>query len=349
MKETNESKAINESNTANGSSLPCDTVRDLFPSYIDGLTSDTTNALLEAHLEGCGDCREVLGAMRTPEAEPSASAGSDGKVIDFLKKNRMRNLKIMLGSVAGAIVLAVGILVLRLFVIGEEVGGDWIVGRVTVSGSDILMEGCPTDSARCISKVTFEEKDGVITARTRAVLAGLQHDGTFRVHYTAKGDFSQICLNDRILWDDGETISALASAVYQTRHPYMGSISDNMRTANALYMTATIGGFTSELQTASQPYGWRILLREDIPASEQSVKELRMKHSAYALLGVIGNLDEVTYVYTVNGQPLTLTVTSQEASDVLGQDIKDCGKSPRLLHSLLQKTGMEIEIMNGES
>ena len=171
----------------------------------------------------------------------------------------------------------------------------------------------------------------------------MQRDGAFRAHYTAKGDFSQIKLGDRILWDDGKAISALASAVYETRHPYMGSISDNMRTANALMMTAAIGGFSSELQTASHPYGWRILFREDIPAHEQAARELRMKHSAYALLGVIGNLDEVTYVYTVDGQPFTFTVTSREASEFFGRNIKDCGSSPRVLDELLQKAGLDYQ------
>ena len=33
--------------------IPCDTVRDLLPSYIDKLTSETTNRLIEEHISDC--------------------------------------------------------------------------------------------------------------------------------------------------------------------------------------------------------------------------------------------------------------------------------------------------------
>ena len=60
--------------------LPCEVVRDLLPSYVDGLTSETTGALVEAHVAGCGACRAALQAMRTPEAEiPRSSFAAVGK------------------------------------------------------------------------------------------------------------------------------------------------------------------------------------------------------------------------------------------------------------------------------
>ena len=47
--------------------LPCEVVRDLLPSYVDGLTSETTTALVEAHLDTCPDCRAALAVMREPD------------------------------------------------------------------------------------------------------------------------------------------------------------------------------------------------------------------------------------------------------------------------------------------
>ena len=44
--------------------IPCDTVRDLFPSYIDQLTSDTTNHLIEEHIADCAACSDILHTMR---------------------------------------------------------------------------------------------------------------------------------------------------------------------------------------------------------------------------------------------------------------------------------------------
>ena len=48
--------------------LPCELVRDLFPSYIDDLTSDVTNILLEEHVKECEKCREILGMMQETTA-----------------------------------------------------------------------------------------------------------------------------------------------------------------------------------------------------------------------------------------------------------------------------------------
>ena len=114
----------------NNNKIPCDTVRDLFPSYIDKLTSETTNKLIEEHISDCAECTDILNSMRTPETEPSASEETQAKEIDFLKKNKKRNLKIIIGSIAGAFALAFVILLLKAFVIGEANYSGMIATRV---------------------------------------------------------------------------------------------------------------------------------------------------------------------------------------------------------------------------
>ena len=44
--------------------MKCEVIRDLFPSYIDGLTSEESNELIEEHLEECRECREYLDDMK---------------------------------------------------------------------------------------------------------------------------------------------------------------------------------------------------------------------------------------------------------------------------------------------
>lgn len=43
--------------------LPCHIIRDLLPSYVEGLTSAETARAVEDHLDGCPDCRAVRNAM----------------------------------------------------------------------------------------------------------------------------------------------------------------------------------------------------------------------------------------------------------------------------------------------
>ena len=45
--------------------LPCEVVQDLLPSYIDGLTSEKTNELVEEHVEGCDQCSSILRGMKS--------------------------------------------------------------------------------------------------------------------------------------------------------------------------------------------------------------------------------------------------------------------------------------------
>lgn len=44
--------------------MKCEIIRDLFPSYIDGLTSEESNEAVEEHLEKCKECRDYLEAMK---------------------------------------------------------------------------------------------------------------------------------------------------------------------------------------------------------------------------------------------------------------------------------------------
>ena len=47
-----------------GRRMKCEIIRDLLPSYIDGLTSRESNEAIEEHLTGCIECREMLLEMR---------------------------------------------------------------------------------------------------------------------------------------------------------------------------------------------------------------------------------------------------------------------------------------------
>ena len=47
--------------------LPCAVVRDLLPLYHDGVVSSDTSDLIEAHLEGCENCRNELNSIHCDE------------------------------------------------------------------------------------------------------------------------------------------------------------------------------------------------------------------------------------------------------------------------------------------
>ena len=100
-------------------SITCAVVRDLLPSYVEGLTSQDTNALVGEHLSGCASCRDVLATMRAEMGDTHELDGDEQHEIDFLRHNRRRNRRIVLGSALAAIITIGLVLALRAFLVGS--------------------------------------------------------------------------------------------------------------------------------------------------------------------------------------------------------------------------------------
>ena len=320
--------------------LPCEVVRDLLPSYVDGLTSGTTNQLVAGHLEGCAPCRAALDAMRAPGTEP---AEGNEREIDYLKKNRRHNRAVVLWGFAGVLLIAVAVGLLRLFEIGEPLSANAVAIMELEVNEDrtvCTLGMMSLDSAKTIIRVSPKEANGIIYLKPWAVLASPLHRGDYS--YTVSAEpIRRICVGERIVWDDGARVSKLASDVFATRHAYVGEMPANGRAAAALGVSDVLGPYVSELHTSERPYVWTLTLSEDIPKDDWKRRTEAMSSFARVLLAVIGNLDEVRYVYTVDGVPAEKTMTAMRASQYLGQDIKNCYESPRLLNELIEKMGLQ--------
>lgn len=85
-----------------------DIIRDLIPSYIDGMTSQASNQLIEEHIKDCSECRHYLEQMRH---DLQGEQQVETKKIDAFKKVRQvnrRKIVIAIISVLILCVLAVG-------------------------------------------------------------------------------------------------------------------------------------------------------------------------------------------------------------------------------------------------
>lgn len=97
--------------------MKCDIIKDLLPSYIDGLTSKTSNEEIEKHLDTCEECRTFYQEM-TGEIEEKLPT-TDIQELDYLKKVRNKNIR-MVAIVAGSVAVVLLILV-SLFAVGFPV------------------------------------------------------------------------------------------------------------------------------------------------------------------------------------------------------------------------------------
>ena len=323
------------------SKIPCEVIQDLMPSYVDGLTNPVTDKIIEEHVEECEKCRQTLETMRSGYNMDYTPDENDKKEIDFLKKNKKKNVRVLIASLAAAAVIIAAVIFVRMYIVGEPIYGDWVSCTVKVEDNHLDITGKALGPVHDVARVSFSEEDGVVNVITTGVHSGPFYSDGFHDEYTAQSKIRQVKVNDYVIWEDGEEISRLASSVYETKHEYVGDAPADGNTASILGVANRLGDYTMELETEKEPYGWTFYLNEDISGDSRVLKESDMESISYILLAVTGNLDSVTFEYTVDGKPEVKTVDSDRAREFFGRDIKDAGNSVRLLDELIDKTGLE--------
>lgn len=318
--------------------LPCELIRDLFPLYVEQLTSDVTNSLIEEHLEDCESCQRILRTMREPMEEPINT--EEFQELDFLKKTRKKTRRVILGISLIIIVVAAALWITKDYVIGMQVSSEYIACYVEVQDNVLNISGRMIDEKLDVSKVQFCEENGVIILSFRSVRNSPIYENKFEEKYIACDKITEVRIDDRIIWANGSSISAMTSSVYHTRHPYVGDMPANGSTVAALNLEGKFGNFTNDLQTEEVPYEWKMIFADSFPEHLKAGARDSLEAYAYVILAVIDNLDRVTYEYTTDGEAYELTVTSEDASAYAGQDIKEIGADIVLLQQLMEKTGL---------
>lgn len=129
--------------------MKCDIIKDLLPSYIEGLTSESSNEEIKAHLADCKECQDYYLEM-TCEIKDELPV-TEIKNLDYLKKVRkkyIRNAAIAVGGIA--VILAIFI---SLFAVGFSVSSQDMAMTYEVknnhleinfqlkNGHDLMMRG----------------------------------------------------------------------------------------------------------------------------------------------------------------------------------------------------------------
>lgn len=118
--------------------MECGIIKDLLPSYIDGLTSDVSNHMIEEHLEKCAECREYL-----EEMESELTSGKYTEINKVQAKVEIRVFKKLRRRMFYAVIVTLFIVALLCGVYEAY----FCVGTSTLS-SDV--------------EITYENEDGVV-------------------------------------------------------------------------------------------------------------------------------------------------------------------------------------------
>ena len=226
--------------------LTCGVVRDLLPSYVEGLTSPESNTAVERHLSGCPDCAQLRAALA---GAPEQAAPENTKVVDYLKKVKRRGWRRVIAAVAVTVLLFTAGVAAKLFVIGTPIqtqGMSWTINTDVPGQLDIQVYAIWSGTA-CRQWETEQEPEGIVRITCRQVLPSpISNSGDYRAVLSTEG-INAVYLGDQLIWQGGVEISPQIDRVYQAQTPYAGDASAVGRVLNALRFD-TCGSYTLELQ-----------------------------------------------------------------------------------------------------
>ncbi len=113
--------------------MKCEIIKDLLPSYIDGLTSAESNSEIEVHLITCQECTEMLEQMKTEVDVENVELNKE--MIKPFKKLNKRVIKSVLITLA-ACIMVVGSY-FYFFEIGWKVDSDDLNITYSTENDDI--------------------------------------------------------------------------------------------------------------------------------------------------------------------------------------------------------------------
>lgn len=317
--------------------LSCEVVRDLLPSYLDGVASDASKDAVERHIEECPDCRETLRRMK----EPEETALTEEKEIDYLKKVRRQSSR-KVTTIVSLVVLLALVVTLGILYKGVPANPGSLAAVVTVRDKTVRLTGTFSDIGMDLARAsTKQDESGAVEIKIYVTLLRPVHrNGDFMWENPVARDVTSVTVNGLVLWENGVSIDWVAAKLYEAKNPYVGDMSANANIASLLRVSNRVGSFTNELQTDAEPYGWTLLLEEPVAQEkEKGIKE-EMQKCSCVFLAEIENLGTVTWKYETEAGKETFTVTAAEASKLVGQDIKTCASSASELQALLDTLGL---------
>ena len=314
--------------------LSCAVVRDLLPSYVEGLTSDETNTAVERHLSACPDCMARKNAMAAP-AEPAETA-EQSREVDYLKTVKRKSGRRVVLAIACTLAVILAGVALKLFVIGEPASRDGMSWSMRCDETAMDLRVYSTWSGVAYCRWDLENNDGIVRLTATQVLPSLLYDSADRRERISLEGVREVWIAGQLIWQDGVAISSGTMDLYAAKTPYVGDISALNRVANALNIQSRCGSYLNSLKTAQEPYGWTLEFSDVYSEKQAAWLDETMEHDlAPLMLALVDNLGEVSWTYrTQDGALQTRTVTLPQVNEALPRPVKDYVASPAQLQQL---------------
>lgn len=266
--------------------LPCVIVRDLLPSYVEGLTEEQTTAAVKEHLEACEDCRQRYETMSAGDA-PSTTAA---KEVDYLKQVRKRNhMKILIAAILAVVLVLTGVGA-KVFLIGWPCDARTISVRTELSedGKRLKYNLYNLNSAMAFTEITVHTDPAVLKLTPRQVLVSpLYRSGEYVLDTPIEG-IRRVEVCGESVWENGLAISGMTRNLFSLKTPYVGNAAAVNQLISNMDMDAAN---TLELQTAQKPYGATLHFQWNFAEDRHFIVE----GSSYLILALVDNLEKVSW------------------------------------------------------
>lgn len=322
--------------------IKCEVIQDLLPLYVDDLTSSETKNEIEKHLLNCQECNLIYSDLKTS----LIIENQQDKLmeIDYLKKIRTSSNKKYFFGILSSILIVSLVLFLKLFIFGTPTNN--FILDAEIIGDKLVLNGELLDSGKAYSGYKLngsgENKSIVIYS---GLVSAFKKSGGFEIAITVEDVESYISIGEKKVKDDGTVISSLALRLFESKNPYVGNMSANGKIANLLMISENLGGYKNFLKTNEEPYSWKLIFTEQLRPGEEKFFNSKMTSYAFVLLALIDNVNIIEWEYVVSlsgeNEQRHYLITNEEASIVLGDDIKNYSASYEEIQKLLYFVGIK--------
>lgn len=262
----------------------CNIVKDLLPSYIDGLTSRESNEFIKEHIRTCNDCKEEINKYKSIEIKEKEETL---KSIDYMKKPR-KKLK---GVIALFSIIILSILI-YLVIPKKEKSLDFTAFDYNIV-NDHLVLNISSLSSNMFLKLKEEVVDDTIYLQTYTT--PVSSFGSYNLEYNLNGKGNKtIYLNDTLIADKGEFLNQNIIKLFENKIKYIGDNSGVSNILNLLNLN-NFSPYTIEIQSNEEPYGLKINFSEKIRENDETTKYLST--IGKYIMALIDNCDYVTFSY----------------------------------------------------
>lgn len=290
--------------------LDCEVIEDLLPSYIDQLTHDKTNQLIEEHLQNCFSCRKKYEEM---SLEDDCSSLEE---IDYLKKIRKQNKKSFFkGFLSVLIVISLALVYVALI-------GGWKLNDVEIEGlgMNYLMDEDGTETYSYQGKINddlsfkryaINDHDIVIYGGYSLISRGDDRK-EFTINIPVKDELQYFYLYDELIIVLGDESEETAHKIYTLAQASLGD--HYFPTDMINYLTAFLQ-LTSHFDVKQHIYDdqYQLIFRFDEPCSSDIYDFIAQTYFMFS-----DNTEEIIFEDTAGTNHC---YRREDYSEIINQDV----------------------------